>query len=66
MGFESNNENPLDEDETPLASPDEKPDLIKGSFAGRNYRKMSVANMKNDSIVLNDNQARYKVLTTKQ
>ncbi|CAL8095065.1 unnamed protein product [Orchesella dallaii] len=41
--------------------PNEKPDLIKGSFGHGPLKKyLSVSNVKNDSIILNENQARYK------
>jgi hypothetical protein len=40
----------------------EKPDLIKGSVVGLTPLKktLSKANLKNDSFILTENQARYK------
>lgn len=40
--------------------PNEKPDLIKGSY-GPLKKHLSVTTMKGESIVLSENQARYKV-----
>lgn len=40
--------------------PNEKPDLIKGSY-GPLKKHLSITTMKGDSIVLSENQARYKV-----